>query len=132
MDAQQQTVAQNCLNGSEANTMGFPEVVGSLAAAGFESYAVDFRRSAATYYLPGGESVVLPTHAAETPVAARFDAEALGAAIREARMQVPGYTYLGFCAKARAAGCTGYIVSFPGRRAVYFDRTGEVHTEHFP
>jgi len=31
-----------------------------------------------------------------------------------------------------AAGCTGYLVSFPGQRAVYFGRTGETHVEHFP
>lgn len=54
------------------------------------------------------------------------------AAIREAQSLVPGYTYRGFCAKARAAGCAGYIVSFLGRRAVYFGRTAETLTEPFP
>lgn len=53
------------------------------------------------------------------------------AAIREAQALVPGYTYKGFCAKARAAGCAGYIVSFLGR-AVYFGRTAETLTEPFP
>ena len=49
-----------------------------------------------------------------------------------AQTLAPGYTYKGFCAKARAAGCAGYIVSFTGRRAVYFGRTAEIHVEHFP
>jgi hypothetical protein len=31
-----------------------------------------------------------------------------------------------------AAGCAGYIVSFLGRRVVYFGRTAETHVEHFP
>ena len=30
--------------------------------AGFEAYAIDFRRATATYYLPDGDSIVLPTH----------------------------------------------------------------------
>ena len=34
--------------------------------------------------------------------------------------------------RAKRAGCAGYLVSFPGRRAVYFGRTGETHVELFP
>ena len=112
--------------------MTFPQIVGTLTTAGFESYMVDFRRAVATYYLPDGESIELPAHAAQTAVGAAFDPAALGAAIREAQTLAPGYTYKGFCAKARAAGCAGYIVSFTGRRAVYFGRTAEIHVEHFP
>src|ERR1700759_54488 len=33
-----------------------------------------------------------------------------------------GYTYKGSCKKAVTAGCAGYVVSFPGRRAVYMGR----------
>jgi hypothetical protein len=40
------------------------------------------------------------------------------ATISEAQQKVPGYTYKGFCKKAVAAGCAGYIVPFPGRRAL--------------
>ncbi|MEQ8934722.1 MAG: hypothetical protein RIE56_02890, partial [Amphiplicatus sp.] len=54
------------------------------------------------------------------------------AAIREAQQQAPGYTYKGFCKKAADAGCAGYVVSFSGRRALYFGRTAETHVEHFP
>ena len=53
-------------------------------------------------------------------------------AIREAQALVPGYSYLGFCAKAKRAGCAGYMVSFSGRRALYFGRDGATHVEHFP
>ena len=41
-------------------------------------------------------------------------------------------SYAAFGAKAKAAGCAGYIVSFLGRRVVYFGHTAETHVEHFP
>ena len=132
MDAQQKTIAENCKEGAETDTMTFPEIVRALMGAGFESYIVDFRRRSATYYLPNDESVEFKTHETAVPVAARFDDAALSAAIREAQNLVPGDTYKGFCAKARAAGCAAYMVSFAGRRAVYFGRTGETHVEDFP
>jgi uncharacterized protein YbcV (DUF1398 family) len=53
-------------------------------------------------------------------------------AVQEAKDMVPGYTYHGFCQKAARAGCAGYLVSIPGRRVLYFGRTGETHTEYFP
>ena len=99
---------------------------------GFESYLVDYRRAVAIYYLSDGDSVELPTHRIEETVARAFDATAVQAAIREAQQLAPGYTYLGFCRKTAAAGCAGYIVSFSGRRALYFGRTAETHVEHFP
>jgi uncharacterized protein YbcV (DUF1398 family) len=112
--------------------MAFPEIVGKLVEAGFESYAIDFRRATATYYLPGGDSVMLPTHRVEGAIAADFDRPRLQASIREAQQQVPGYTYKGFCEKAASAGCAGYVVSFSGRRALYIGRTAETHVENFP
>jgi uncharacterized protein YbcV (DUF1398 family) len=132
MDAELRTIAENCLKGAETNAMTFPQIVGTLGKAGFESYAIDFRRQTATYYLPSDDSIELMAHAVAVPVAPAFDDAALGAAIREAQNLVPGYTYEGFCAKAKAAGCAGYMVSFSGRRAVYFGRTGETHVEYFP
>lgn len=132
MNAEQRRCAQECLAAAEANTMTFPEVVGTLMEAGFESYAIDFRRASAIYYLPSGDSVEVPTHGSEVGVEASFDIGALREATREAQMLAPGYTYDGFCRKAKAAGCAGYVVSFPGRRAVYFGRTGETHFELFP
>ena len=52
--------------------------------------------------------------------------------MREAQANAPGYTYLGFCSKVRAAGCAGYLVSFLGKRVVYYGRTAETHVELFP
>lgn len=132
MDDHKKSVAKTCLEGAEDNTLTFPQAVGTLMQEGFEGYAIDFRRATATYYLPDGDSVELPTHKMDVPIAATFDAVLVQAAIREAQQLVPGYTYKGFCKKVAAAGCAGYIVSFSGRRALYIGRTAELHVEHFP
>ncbi|MBS0561012.1 MAG: DUF1398 family protein [Proteobacteria bacterium] len=132
MTDHQKTTARACLAAAEANTLAFPQIVATLIEAGFESYAVDFRRASATYYLPDGASIDWPAHRVATPVAPALDAARMQEAIREAQHQVPGYTYAGFCEKAAAAGCAGYVVSFSGRRALYVGRTAETHTEHFP
>jgi uncharacterized protein YbcV (DUF1398 family) len=132
MDTQLSKIAEACLHGAESNRMSFPEIVGKLMQAGFESYSIDFRRATATYYLPDGESVVLPTHRHRTPIADTLNVATLQAAIKEAQQSAPDYTYLGFCEKVMTSGCAGYVVSFSGRRAVYYGRTGETHVEHFP
>lgn len=132
MNDQQMAIARTCLDGAQANTMSFPRIVETLIEAGFESYEIDFRRASATYYLPDGTYVDLPAHRVDAPVAPTFDTASIEAAIRDAQHQVPGYTYRGFCEKAAAAGCAGYIVSFSGRRALYIGRTGETHVEPFP
>lgn len=132
MNDHQISTARACLAAAENDSMAFPEIVGALIDAGFESYAIDYRRATATYYLPDGDSVVLDSHRADTVIGAAFDVAAVQAAIREAQQLVPGYTYKGFSAKVMAAGCVGYVVSFAGKRAVYFGRTAETHVEFFP
>jgi len=132
MNDQQSAAARTCLEAAEGDAMAFPQIVGALMDAGFEGYAIDFRRATATYHLPDGESVELPARRVEAAIAPTFDAALMQAAIREAQQQAPGYTYKGFCEKAASAGCAGYIVSFLGRRALYFGRTAETHVEVFP
>lgn len=122
-------VATACRDGAESGAMTFPQIVAALGEAGFESYAIDFRRASAIYYGEDGDSVALTAHRVRTQVAARFDGAAMQAAIGEAQSLAPGYTYIGFCEKA---GCAGYVVSLSGRRAVYFGRTAETHVELFP
>lgn len=132
MNEHQKATAEACLAAAEANTMAFPQIVGTLMEAGFESYAVDFRRATTTYYLPDGESIELSARRVGAPIAPAFETARLQAAIREAQQQVPGYTYEGFCEKAVRAGCATYMVSFSGRRALYVGRTAETHVEPFP
>jgi uncharacterized protein YbcV (DUF1398 family) len=132
MDDRSKQIAENCLRGAQDNSMTFPQIVGKLMEDGFESYTVDYRKSTATYYRPDGDSVELLMHSHVAAIAEAFDAGAIKAAIKEAQQLVPGYTYNDFCKKVMSAGCTGYIVSFSGRRALYFGRTAETLVEHFP
>ena len=131
MDTHCIRAAERCLRGAEDHTMTFPQIVGTLMQEGFESYSIDYRRAKAIYYRPDGDSVELATHRIDVPVARAFNIAAIQAAIREAQQLVPGYTYEGFSRKVMDAGCAGYIVSFSGRRAVYFGRTAEIYAEHF-
>lgn len=132
MDDHKKSVAKACLEGAAENTMTFPQIVGILMQEGFEGYAIDFRRARATYYMPDGDSIEVPTHGIDVAIAAAFDTISVQSAIKEAQQLVPGYTYLGFCNKVALAGCAGYIVSFTGRRALYIGRTAETHVERFP
>ena len=125
------TTARKCQSGAEEGTMDFPAIVRALMEAGFESYTVDYRRATATYFLPDGDSIELPITRAGAGVAAEFRASAVARAVREAQANAPGYTYAGFSSTVRAAGCAGYMVSFPGRRVMYFGRSAETHVEHF-
>jgi uncharacterized protein YbcV (DUF1398 family) len=132
VNTEMQAVAHQCLEGAESGRMNFPQIVAALAGAGFESYSVDFRRGLVAYYTPRGETVEFEGAKPALPVAEDFDTVAVKKAIQEAQALAPGYTYNGFIGKVARAGCAGYMVSFPGRRALYFGRSAETHVEHFP
>lgn len=132
MTANWKDIARATLHGSESGDVAFPQGVRMLMDAGFDGYAVDFRRSTRAYYMANGEALELETGPTPTPVAERFDPSMVKEAIREAQALIPGYTYKGFCEKVAKAGCAGYLVSLPGRRVLYYGRTGETHTEYFP
>lgn len=132
MDEQQVTVAKAVLAAAHEATMDFPAIVGALIAAGFEGYTVDFRRKSCAYYLPNGDSIELSLHSDDVMVAPNFLGDTVQAAIREAQRGAADFTYKDFCRKVKAAGCAGYIVSFSGRRVLYFGRKAETHVEHFP
>jgi uncharacterized protein YbcV (DUF1398 family) len=132
MDSTSIANAARCHVAAYEGTMDFPVIVRTLMEAGFEGYDIDYRRGTATYLLRNGESVQLPLPSTEGGVAAEFQASRIEQAVREAQGKVPGYTYPGFCTKVKAAGCAGYMVSFSGRRVVYFGRSAETHVEHFP
>jgi antitoxin VapB len=83
-------VAERCVRGAEDGTMDFPQIVGVLMGAGFESYAVDFRRGTATYYQADGDSVELAVGRKEGAVAAGFDAGVVQGAIRAAQAGAAG------------------------------------------
>lgn len=132
MNEQQQRVARECLDGSHDGTVSFPAAVQALVRSGFEGYLVDYRQNSRTHYLPSGEALVLKNPDEPGRVAPHFHQEEIAAAIRWAQSNAPDYTYVEFNKRVAALGCAGYMVSFLGRRVVYFGRTAETHVEHFP
>lgn len=132
MDAELTSIARSCLNAAHDGSLSFPEIVGRLIAAGFEGYEVNYRRACQTFYLPSGDSVELPISLASGAIAVRFDALQVGQLVRWAQANPPDYSYGAFCDRVRQAGCAGYLVSFLGKRVLYFGRTAETHVELFP
>ena len=132
MDAERNSIAKDCLLAAHDGSRSFSAIVGTLMAAGFEGYEVDYRRNTQTYYLPDGDAVVLDMPGSPGAVAAAFDAQGVGALVAWAQRNGPDYSYRAFCEKVKASGCAGYLVSFLGRRVLYFGRTAETHVEHFP
>ena len=132
MDAQRITIAEHCLNAAFDKSMAFPEIVRTLIKAGFEGYVVDYRRTTTTYFLPDGDNVVLPNRPSDGAVAAQFDPTGVASQVKWAQANAPDYSYSAFCKNVKAFGCAGYMVSFSGRRVLYFGRTAETHVEHFP
>jgi uncharacterized protein YbcV (DUF1398 family) len=80
--------------------------------------------------LPNGESLVLPCKPITATLEIAFTPAGVESAVRASQAQQ--IKYHEFCRRALAAGCVGYIVSIPGKRVVYYGRTAESHTEHFP
>jgi len=132
MDAKLAAIAKSCLDAAYDKTMAFPEIVGTLIESGFDGYTVDYRRNTTTYFLPNGDSVVFDNPASECSVAPHFDHVGVASQIQWAQASPPEYSYQDFCRNVKTFGCAGYIVSFLGRRVLYFGRTADIHVEHFP
>lgn len=131
MEAERIAIAETCLHAAHNGSLSFPEIVGKLTNSGFESYTVDYRRNTQGFYLPDGESVVLDMPQPAGPVAAGFDAAEIARLVHWAQANPADYSYAAFSKQAKDAGCAGYLVSFLGRRVVYFGRTAETHVEYF-
>lgn len=132
MDAEHIAIATTCLHAAHDGSLNFPEIVSRLIAAGFEGYAVDYRRNIQVFYLPDGDSHAVEMVQTPGRVATDFKAAEIERLIRWAQAGAADYSYSAFGEKAKSAGCAGYLVSFLGRRVVYFGRTAETHVEHFP
>lgn len=132
MDAERIAVAKDCLRAAHDGSLSFPEIVSRLITAGFEGYLVDYRHNGQTYYLPDGDSLACEMPPSPGSIAAVFDAAKVERLVRWAQANAADYSYIAFSQQVKAAGCAGYLVSFPGRRVVYFGRTAETHVELFP
>jgi uncharacterized protein YbcV (DUF1398 family) len=130
MDIEIKRVMQEASRVSDEGGRSFPEIIGSLMAAGVERYHQDLRRSERTYYLPDGTSEVVGNDAVPVAPPVIFSAGGVEAAVRAA--QAGAINYKEFCRRAMEAGCVGYVVSIVGKRVVYYGRTGDTHVEYFP
>lgn len=130
MNVDQALVIYDTIRGSHSGDMTFPEVVARLAEIGVERYHADYSRREKTYYLADGESLVAAIPWDSQAIAREFSADQVEAAVRQS--QRGEHSYADFVRKTMAAGCVGYFVQITGRRAQYFGRQGEIHTEWFP
>lgn len=130
MDSLTKDIFEECTRASDEERITFPEVVGKLMDVGTERYHTDLMRAEKTYYLPNGESHVVPNAALAHGPAKDFSAAGVETAVRA--IQAKQIQYKEFCERIGAAGCVGYVVSLAGRRAVYYGRTGDSYVEPFP
>ena len=115
---------------TQEGKMTFPQVVGKLLEIGVESYCVDFAAGRKTYYATNGETLTESMILKLDPVAEKFSAASLVAAIRGA--QADTVRYPEFVKRSTAAGVVGYWAFLAGKQVIYFGRKGEMHIEKFP
>jgi len=130
LDGAASAVARAMTEASDGERIAFPAVLAALAEVGVERYHADLAAACKTYYAADGGAEAVPCHPLGAPPAAAFSAAGVEAAVRAVQAGAMGYR--AFCAAIAAAGCVGYHVTLPGRRAVYYGRTGDSHTEWFP
>ena len=125
-----QSTIESTFAASNAGRIHFGQVIAQLAAAGVESYHVDYRAGRSTYYQPDGQVHTLDFEPAGLAVAPAFSAEGIVAAIRGA--QAGTVMYPEFKHLSQTAGCASYTVWIAGRHVSYYGRKGEMHVERFP
>src|SRR5579872_2896908 len=130
MNPHQTSVIQECASLSIEGKISFGDVVRRLMEIGLERYHADYSRHESTYYMPDGESLVVPVRHPAQPIAQTFSATGVEAAVRQA--QRGEIFYPEFLKQTFAAGCVGYFVQITGRQVIYFGRNGEQHIERFP
>lgn len=125
-----QNLLEECIRRSHEGSIDFPSVVKELIEAGVESYQVDYRRKANTYYLSSGEVYSLNVQIPDLPIAVNFHQDKVQELIKGA--QTGRVKYQEFVRLTMQSGCVGYIVWISGRQVTYFGRCGEIHIEPFP
>lgn len=114
---------------SHAGKITFPEVVKKLASTGTERYVVDLVGVKKTFYGAKGGTYVGHLNLASTAVPVEFDVTEIKTAIQD--IQKNEISYNVFLRRIMAAGCSHYEVFIRGKKAIYFGRNGDHHTEHF-
>jgi uncharacterized protein YbcV (DUF1398 family) len=130
MDNHVKDVVRECTHASNEERETFPAIVGMLMEAGVERYHADLTRGEKTYYMPDGSNEIVPSPALKCDIAVPFSAHGVETAVRA--IQAQKIKYREFCRAIAAAGCTDYVVSITGKRAIYSGRSGEAFVEMFP
>jgi len=130
MDNTRQRLIRESFAASNQGRIHFAEVIKQMMEAGVESYCVDYRGRAATYYLDNDEVLSLTMESSPAAIGKDFDAKAVHAAIRGA--QTGAVMYPEFKRLSMQAGCVRYTVWIAGRQVTYCGRKGETHVERFP
>lgn len=130
MNASTRQVIEQCAKSSKEGTAHFPDIVKALVAVGVESYWVDYRADATTYYCADDSTHQVELAPPPVAIARDFNVEAVRAAIRGA--QSGSVMFPEFLRLTRAAGCVGYMAWLAGRQVAYSGRLGQMHVEHFP
>jgi uncharacterized protein YbcV (DUF1398 family) len=124
------TIIHQVIAESQSGKLIFPEVVRRLSEVGVESYLCDLATGAETFYMTDGttrtEKMTLPL----SPIAEQFSASCILAAIRGAQSDTIRYPE--FMKRSAEAGIIAYWAFLTGKKAIYFGRKGESHTEEFP
>ena len=117
-------VLKNCVAGAFAGTMTFGETVGKLSADDVEWYSANLLLGMKTHYAADGThyQVNWPEWTVP-PIAQKFDADAVVAAIRA--IQKREIMYPEFLRQIAEAGTIYYTVHLAGRKAIYFGRHGD-------
>jgi uncharacterized protein YbcV (DUF1398 family) len=130
MESHVKDIMRESTKASDEERAGFAEIVKKLIDVGVERYHADLVRSEKTYYLPDGESLIVPNDPVGIVPALEFSAAGVEMAVKA--IQAGTIKYREFCKRAMSAGCVGYVVSMAGKRVVYYGRTGDSHVEWFP
>lgn len=121
---------EHCSQASFSGELTFPQIVERLSSIGIERYHADYTRREKTYYFANGDSHVVAFGPIPYSIGREFRADEVIAAIKQSQQNE--HTYEEFIARTMKAGCVGYFVQITGKRALYFGRQGEIHTELFP
>jgi uncharacterized protein YbcV (DUF1398 family) len=130
MNQEQIAAIRECASLSIAGKISFGDVVGRLMGIGLERYHADYTRHECTYYMPDGQSLVVPVAHPSQAIAETFSPKGVEAAVRQA--QRGEIFYPEFLKQTFAAGCVGYFVQISGRQVIYCGRNGDQHIERFP
>ncbi len=122
MDGAVRQVIEQSNRDAFAGVIGFGSEMGSLMQVGVESYHVDYLVAATTYYMPDGETCILPMTVPAVAIPRIVDKPALLLAIR--RAQNGEIKFPQFVAQSMASGCVGYVVWITGQHVGYLGRKG--------